>query len=174
MQQVLRRLDSAQRWVLQPLFVVLVIAGGFIGAQKLSARRTPPPRKADAVYAPLVEVAAVSVGRHGIVVRGNGELAARTRIGLVAQVGGEVIAMHPELRAGGRFRAGELLLKLEPREYELSLAHAEADIAAAETGLQEVLARAAAAQAEWRALQGAQPAPPLVVLEPQVAEARAR
>ena len=174
MQRVIRHLDSAQRWVLQPLFVLLVIAGGFLGARALSTRRAPPPRRPDAVYAPLVEFARVSNGRHTVVVRGNGELTARTRIGLVAEVGGEVIAMHPELRAGGRFAAGELLLELEPREYELALARAEADIAGAETALQEIRARAAAASAEWRALQGDKPAPPLVVLEPQVAEAEAR
>lgn len=174
MRQTFLFLDRAQRWVLQPLLVILIVAGGFLGARKLSERREAPRTATAALYAPLVRSALVEVGSHRVTVRGNGALAAQSRIGLVPQVGGEVISIHPELRAGGQFRAGEVLLEIEPRDYELAAARAAADVAAATTVVQEIEARAESARVEWRALHGDRPATPLVVLEPQVAEAKAR
>jgi len=174
MRETFAFLDQAQRWVLQPLLVVLIVAGGFLGARKLSERHEAPRSAAAAIYAPLVRSTVVEVGSHRVTVRGNGVLAARSRIGLVPQVGGEVVSIHPELRAGGQFRAGEQLLAIEPRDYELAAARAAADVAAATTIVQEIQARAESARVEWRALHGDRPATPLVVLEPQVAEAKAR
>jgi multidrug efflux system membrane fusion protein len=174
MRQTIAFLDRAQRWILQPLLVILIVAGGFLGARKLSERREAPRSAIAAIYAPLVRSTVVTVGSHRVNVRGNGVLAARSRIGLVPQVGGEVISIHSELRAGGQFRAGEELLEIEPRDYELAAASAAADVAAATTVVQEIEARAETARVEWRALHGDRPATPLVVLEPQVAEAKAR
>lgn len=167
-------LDGAQRWVLQPLFVIVILVGGFVGAAQLSKRRVLPQQSEAVTYAPLVRVASVQQGPHRVLVRGNGTLAARTRIGLVPQVSGEVIAIHAELRAGGRFRVGDVLLAIEPRDYELAVARSEADVAAATTVLAKVDAEAASARGEWSALHPERPAPPLVALEPQVAEAAAR
>lgn len=174
MKDLVRAVDGLQRWILQPVFVLAVVAGGFIGSAKLAERREPPQRAPSATYAPLVSALATRRAPVTVHVRGNGALAARTRIGLVPQVGGEVVAMHPELRAGGRFRAGEVLFAVEPRDYELAVARAEADVSATDTALAKVEAEAVTARAEWNALHPDLAAPPLAALEPQLAEARAR
>jgi RND family efflux transporter MFP subunit len=104
----------------------------------------------------------------------QGTLQAHTEVALAAQVGGRVLEVHPDLRAGGRFGAEELLLRLDPIEFELALAEARAGLAAAQTQLANQHAEAAAAVAEWQAVQGAAPAPALVLRQPQIAEAEAR
>ncbi|MEZ6014869.1 MAG: efflux RND transporter periplasmic adaptor subunit [Planctomycetota bacterium] len=174
MRSFFHSIDSAQRWVLQPLLVLAILAGGFIGSRKIATLKSKPRPSANVTYAPLVRAVEVKGGTHRVVVRGNGTLAARTRVGLVPQVMGEVVAIHPALRAGGLFRAGEVLFAIEPRDYELNVAKAEADVATAETVVQDIAARAESALAEWRALHADRPPPPLVALEPQVAEAKAR
>jgi len=174
MTRVFEWFDRAQRWLLQPLFVVLVIAGGVLGARSLSRRGEAPQRTAAPSYAPLVRSQIVATTTERAIVGGHGTLEPRSRIRLVPQVGGEVIAVHSALRAGGIFPSGATLFQVDPRDYELDLARAEADVAAATTVVQEIDARAATARAEWSRLHPEREAPTLVALVPQVDEARAR
>lgn len=174
MKRLFGSLSSLSAWVLQPLLILVILAVGFGAASQLSLRREPPQRSETAVYAPLVRAAPVARGAHAIRVRGNGSLAARTRIDLVPQVGGEVVEIHPGLRSGGRFRAGEMLLRIEPRDYELAVARAEAELSSAGTSVTTVRAESESAIVEWERLNPGEPCPPLVRLEPQILEAEAR
>ncbi|VAX09133.1 hypothetical protein MNBD_GAMMA26-2301 [hydrothermal vent metagenome] len=49
----------------------------------------------------------------------------------VAQVSGKIIMLHPRLKQGALIREGEVLLQIDPRDYEL-------DITQAETGLETI------------------------------------
>jgi RND family efflux transporter MFP subunit len=160
--------------VLQPLLVLGVLVAGFLGAMGLASQREAPPRVETVQYAPLVRTIAVRPEARTITVRGHGALRARTRVDLVPQVGGEVIAIHPGLRAGGRFAAGEVLLEVDPIDYELAVARARADVEGTETALVALDAEARAAREEWLELQPEAPVPPLVAREPQLREAAAR
>ena len=51
---------------------------------------------------------------------------------LVAQVAGEVVELSSSLVAGGDFRKGDLLLKLDPRDYEIALARSQATLSRAQ------------------------------------------
>ncbi|MEM7203793.1 MAG: efflux RND transporter periplasmic adaptor subunit [Planctomycetota bacterium] len=168
------RLSAAWRWVLQPLMVIAILVLGFAAATGLAASRVAPPTAEAPAYAPLVRVVRAEVGTSPVRVRGNGAIRARTRIGLVPQVGGRVVAMHPDLRPGGCFAAGAVLLRIEPRDYELAVARAEADVAAARTVLAQEQAQAETAREEWSTVNGPRPIPELVARRPQIAEAEAR
>ena len=71
---------------------------------------------------------------------------------LRAGVGGELIALSDNLRAGGRVEAGEILVQLDPADAEAALARAEADlrearVSATEAGSSLELVRAELATA---------------------------
>ena len=51
---------------------------------------------------------------------------------LVAQVAGEVVKLSSSLVAGGEFSKGDILLKLDPRDYEIALARSEAALSRAQ------------------------------------------
>ena len=51
---------------------------------------------------------------------------------LVAQVAGEVIEISSSLVAGGDFSKGDVLLKLDPRDYEIALARSQAALSRAQ------------------------------------------
>jgi RND family efflux transporter MFP subunit len=51
---------------------------------------------------------------------------------LVAQVAGEVVELSSSLVAGGDFSKGDVLLKLDPRDYEIALARSEAALSRAQ------------------------------------------
>ena len=76
------------------------------------------------------------------------------------------------LAAGGFFEDGEVLLKIDRREYELAVVRARAAIAQAELKLATEEEEAAVARMEWESLGQGEP-PPLVVRAPQIAEAEA-
>ena len=169
-----RRFDRLFRWFLQPLLVVAVLVLGFLGAMGLSSAREAPQRQEPEGYAPLVRTLAIEPALRDVVVAGHGTLEARTRVELVPQVGGLVVAMHPALRAGGRFRAGEVLARIEAIDYELALARAESEVSAAATALELERAEADSAETEWGRLNPEEPPPALVVRAPQIRAAEAR
>ena len=173
MSKIFSSFGSAYRWVLQPLLVVGILALGFLGAMGLSSSREAPQRQAKVSYAPLVRIESVHSGSLDVTVQGNGSLRARTRIELIPQVGGKLIELHPALRAGGHFAAGEVLARIEAIDYELALARAQADVSSAATALEVLRAEAEAAGEEWGRLNPDEPVPTLVGREPQVREAEA-
>jgi RND family efflux transporter MFP subunit len=56
----------------------------------------------------------------------------------VAEVEGRVVEVHPELKAGAFVKAGEVVLRIDPREYELAVSRLESEIAEIEAKLAEL------------------------------------
>ena len=56
----------------------------------------------------------------------------------VAQVSGEVVALHPDFKKGAIMAAGSEIVRISPSDYELAIAQAEANIRAAEARLEEL------------------------------------
>jgi RND family efflux transporter MFP subunit len=56
----------------------------------------------------------------------------------VAQVAGKVVEKHPELERGRLLEAGAVILRIDPADYELALARAQANLESAEAQLAEL------------------------------------
>jgi len=151
---------------------VLVIA--VAAAALLASSRGAPPRTEKPALGPLVEVLLAATADVPVEVTGHGEVTARTWVEVVPEVSGRVLEVHPELVPGGLVRAGEALLVVDPRDYELAVERARATVARATVRLEQELAEAAVARSEWEAIHpGQDPASGLTAREPQVAQARA-
>ena len=122
---------------------------------------------------PLVRVTEVQPETLRIDVETQGNVAPRTEISLVPQVSGKVIDVSPSLRSGGFFAEGDVLVKIEPRDFELQVVQRKAAVAQAKLRLELEQAEADSALRAWRREHGDEPADPLVLREPQLAEARA-
>jgi RND family efflux transporter MFP subunit len=107
-----------------------------------------------------------------LTVRSQGTVAPRTESDLVPEVSGRVVAVSPSLTAGGFFEEGEVLLAIDPRDFELAIVGARAEIARAELALAREEAEAEVARREWEDLGKGEPSS-LVLREPQLAQARA-
>lgn len=157
--------------ILVPIAVLVV---GIAGAKILASSKTAPERQQKPLLGPLVEVINAQPTEVETIVRGNGEVRAKTRVEIVPQVSGRVVAMHPGLVAGGHFRAGDSLLTIEPRDYELAVERARAAVARAGVTLEREQAEAEVALQEWNGIHpGEEPSSGLVVREPQVRQAEA-
>ena len=170
MKSVASFFSSANQWVLQPLLVVAIIIIGFVGANQLSLARPKTVKRDAAVLAPLVEIKSVNATNAAAQVRGYGSVVARGVIDVVPQVSGRVVAVHPNLVAGGLVPTGEALFEIESIDYELARDRALADESAARASFAVETANAEASLAEWRELNPTGAPPPLVAREPQLAQ----
>jgi len=167
----MKRLSYNFRWIIQPLLVLAILVVGFFTAMSFSMFKEEPEKKSRAEYIPLVRVFKTEISQQNITVNGNGTLQARTRINLVPQVGGRVVYIHPDLRAGGKFKADEVLIEIENIDYKLAVTQSEAEVARAETVLELEKAEADAAREEWLEINPDKPVPTLVGRAPQIKEA---
>jgi RND family efflux transporter MFP subunit len=156
--------------IILPLLLPVLGAGLVVLLVVLRPQVKPAPRETPL---PLVRVVRITPVEHRFVVRAQGTVVPHTELQLSAEVAGRVVAVAPSFRDGGFFDRDEVLVRVDPRDYELAVTRAQAQLAEARVRVEREEAEAAVALAEWRALGGDRPANPLVRREPQLAEARA-
>jgi len=150
-----------------PVAILFAGIGGFavLDATKPQPDVTVEPPRPLSVYTE-------SAGRASeqLVVNTQGEVRARVRSDVVAQIGGRVIQVSPEFIEGGRFSPGETLLVIEDTDYRSAANEAEARLAAARVDVEQSLADADVARKQ---LAGVKNPSPLALKRPQVARAQA-
>lgn len=99
-------------------------------------------------------------------VQSQGTVNSKQVIDVVPQVAGEIIYVSPKFVAGGRFEKGEVIARIDPRDYELAVITAEASIAERRQRVMQEEAEAALAAAEWEEL-GQGEASDLTLRKPQ-------
>ena len=122
------------RWfrILAPAVMLLV---GVVVAMVLmqsgpSAKREPPLRQAR-----LVETEPMVIGSSRTRIDAMGTVVAAETVALQPQVGGEVISVSDDLEPGGLFNAGDELLRIDPRDFELAVLQRESEVAQAQSTL---------------------------------------
>lgn len=157
------------------LLPAAVIWGAVAGGRELMA--TPPRAQKRTVErrAPLVAVRAVRFEARHTTVTGLGTVVPSRVVDLRPRVAGEVVETGPHLVAGGRVKAGELLVRLDDTDFALAERQREAELARVEAALRLEEGRREVARREFE-LMG-QPVTPeekaLLLREPQLASARA-
>ncbi|OMH25978.1 hypothetical protein BGP75_25365 [Motiliproteus sp. MSK22-1] len=96
----------------------------------------------------------------------------RTESHLVSQVAGKVVKISERFREGAFFEAGDILIRIDPRDYQVAVDIAEAELIQAQLGLKEEQARVEQALRDWKRL-GKGVAGDLVLRKPQLAAADA-
>jgi len=152
--------------------IVVLIIGAAAAALIASARKTPP-RVDHPPLGPLVEVTPVEVTDVPVTVTGHGEVVPRVAVDLIPQVAGQVVRTHHSLVAGGFFKAGEVLVEIDPRDYDLAVERAQAAVARAKVALEREQAEAEVAREEWNGLHPGEEPTGLVIREPQIRQAEA-
>jgi RND family efflux transporter MFP subunit len=151
-----------------------IIGAGVLVMVILVKSKKLPQRVEKNTPAPLVEVQKLNVRDIQMVVRGFGTVSPKVQVEIVPQVAGKVVYFNPQFKVGGFVRAGEKLLQIDPRDYELALQQARAIVADATVKLDLEKAEAQVARKEWEQLNpDTEPTSPLVLREPQIRQAQA-
>lgn len=123
--------------------------------------------------APLVSVVRPQLNTHSISISGNGSVTIRAYVDLAPQVSGVVASISPALRAGGTFKANEILVSIDTNDFKLRLKQAQAEVGSARSNLQLQQAKSDSAKRNYALFHPNKPVPPLVALQPQISQARA-
>ena len=119
------------------LFLVPVIAGALVFAIALKSRTSPEQRPAKELMASvrIIEVAKVTLIPRAI---GYGNVKPGRIWQAVAEVSGKIVEIHPQLKKGAIVAKGTVLLKIDPSDYRLGIAQAEADLRAINAQIEEL------------------------------------
>ncbi|RKQ71989.1 RND family efflux transporter MFP subunit [Litorimonas taeanensis] len=153
-----------------PVFVIIVAIVGTIG---MGALKPKPEEKKEEAKAVPVLTSLAQTGDVTLTVSAQGEVQPRTQINIVPQVSGQITYMSPKFIEGGAFKAGELLVRIDPAEYKLRVIQARAGVTQASTVVTREESEAEIAKRDWQELgRGGKPSA-LSLREPQLAEAKA-
>ncbi|MDJ0722554.1 MAG: efflux RND transporter periplasmic adaptor subunit [Desulfobacterales bacterium] len=152
-----------------------ILAVGFVGMGAIVNSRTAPAKQAGPPLGPLVETLTVQAGDHQVQVHVTGTVQSRRRAEIMPQVSGRVTRLAPGFEAGGFFREGELLFEIEVDDYRLAVEKTKAEVVRSEYELAKIESEARVARVEWERLDldNKDRPNPLVLYEPQLANARA-
>jgi RND family efflux transporter MFP subunit len=92
---------------------------------------------------------------------------------VIAEVSGKVVSVSENFVAGGFFRQGEVLLHIDPSDYDTALKRAEANLASKQAQYAEQKARSDQALKDWSNLGRTGEPSDLTLRKPQLAEALA-
>jgi RND family efflux transporter MFP subunit len=165
--------------MLKKILLPIIILVGSIGATvALVANREQPIQEEITEARLLVDVIQPQLQDTYITVSSQGTVEPRTRTNIVSEVSGRVTEVSLAFVAGGFFRNGDVLLKLDDQNYRAAVSQNAAAVATARSLLEQERGQADVAQREWDRMSEQQReqirARDLYLRKPQLEEAEAR
>jgi len=152
--------------------LILVTASATLAAYLIRSRPEPPRRPTMPVIT-AVDATRLQLKNHTVIVTSQGTVRPKTESTLIPEVSGRILAISPAFRPGGFFEEHDVLLTIDPKDYEAAAVVAEATLAQMEAALEIEKAQGQQALENWNRLgNGAEPSP-LVLRKPQLMEASA-
>jgi len=108
------------------LTIIGILAMAVAGVVVMSSLRPEPPKKERVDLAPLVEVIVLEAMTANFEVQSQGSVRPKTETTLSSEVSGTIISISPVFVAGGVFDTNEVLMRVDPSNYEVELEQAEA------------------------------------------------
>lgn len=140
-----RRTATGLKWGLS--IGVLALAGA--GAAVFILTKEEPPRAEKPLEGVLVEVIEVDAGDHEVDLRAKGTVVPAQEVVIQPELGGRVVWQSDELVAGGEFKEGQAILKIDPRDFQLAVESFRAEVNRAKLDYRLEARMADVAKREW-------------------------
>lgn len=152
-----------------------VVLLGICGAIGFTLLATGPKAKKRPArpHIPTVETLTAQPADYTVKVETRGTVTPRTQSALIPEVAGRIVYMAPNFRNGGFIETGQLLARIDPRDYESAVTIANAELAKMRLALSEVTAQAEQAKSDWMRLGMEGKPSDLVLHRPQFVSAQA-
>lgn len=152
---------------------LLVLAAGIVAAWAIvshspEAKLQAPPRELPQVRVMRAEPRTVRLNA-----RSQGIVTPRVQSDLVSEVAGRVVKVAPSFAAGGFFKQGEVLVVIDPRDYEFAITKAQVQVAEARRALLQEQAEVEQARRDWKVLGEGKPTD-FALRKPHLTEAQAK
>lgn len=111
------------------LTIVGILVAAIIAVGLMSTMKSEPPKKERIELDPLVEVLVLEDMTANFEVQSQGTVRPRTETILSSEVSGTITQISPKFVAGGVFQADEVLMRIDPTNYDVALQQADALVA---------------------------------------------
>ncbi|VAW40213.1 hypothetical protein MNBD_GAMMA01-222 [hydrothermal vent metagenome] len=130
-----------------PFIIVVLIT---VGIWFLMSVLKPEIEKKDDVAAiPMVETITIKPVDFVVPIVTEGMVLPKTSINFSAEIVGKITFVAPQFSNGGKFAAGDVLVKVDPKDYELAIVRSKANVAAALAQLDLDQAKSDLAKNDW-------------------------
>ena len=166
---------TRKKQIIHLVLAVSLLLIGILGFKALTASREEIHRSRPVEVLPLVRVITARTGSRTVSLTSQGTVRPVREIEMVSEVKGKVVHISPMLIDGGIFNKGDILLRIDPADYEIAVTLAKARVKDSESKFQLAREEADVACQEWQELYGfGKIPPPLVAKKPQLAASLAR
>ena len=126
--------------IIRVVATVGILAVGFGGLALMIVLGQPEAKtvEPEEKHSPLVETALVGLQRESLDIDVDGVVVPRREIGVAAEVGGQVIEKTDDCEAGKYVREGTLLVRVDPRDYQLEVRRLDKELKQAQVSLEEL------------------------------------
>ncbi|MEK7265131.1 MAG: efflux RND transporter periplasmic adaptor subunit [Pseudomonadota bacterium] len=148
-----------------PFLVLVAAAAGVAG---LMATAPKPDKNTQASLPIAVEIATARAEETSLRVTTQGQVKSKNEADVAAQVSGQVLYISPALEAGAYFKKGDVLAKIDPAQYKLSVDRSRSQVARAREALARAKSEASLAEQDWKDLGLTGDPSELTLQKPQV------
>jgi RND family efflux transporter MFP subunit len=145
---------AAPKPIVRIVLSIVLIVAGIAGARYLIHTKPKANRRPPVKMAPLVKTMPLEPGTFRINVPAMGLVVPAQAMVLKVQEAGEIIEMNPEFTTGGQLQANDLILQIDPKDYQLALQQKQRSLSDAEYAYKLELGRQDVARREWDLLYG--------------------
>ena len=114
------------RGLQRSLLITGILASAILVSVAMVAMRGEPPKRETPELAMLVDVIALEPMNAQFPILSQGTVRPRTETFLSAEISGSITEISPKFVPGGVFDAGEVLMRIDPTNYEVAVKQAEA------------------------------------------------
>ena len=125
-------------YVVRSIPFCLILALGFVGFFSLMSLRKPPATIESQQLAPVIETIPVRDGGRSLRLEADGEVVPFKQVSLSAQVAGRIHTKDAACRAGHYVEAGQLLLQIDSRDYDLEIRRTQELLRQTEVSIEEL------------------------------------
>jgi RND family efflux transporter MFP subunit len=133
------------------LSIAILGCGAVLASYYLKTGPEAKPRKHE-TSPPLVEVKQINYGSHRLIINGMGTVLAAKEINLTASVGGEIVNMSDKMVPGGFFAKEELLMTIDPVDYQLVVKRLQSEVGKVQNELELEMGNQLIARKEFEVL----------------------
>jgi len=147
-------IDSTTENVVKKHVKQLLISAAMLAAAGLVATTMYMNRPPSALAEPeerVVTVEAIEVVRENIriPIQAQGTVGPARQTSIISEVKGRILEVSDDFNVGSFARKGDVLLRIDPRDYQTSLLRAQAAVASAQSNLAQEEGRAQVASRNW-------------------------
>ena len=141
------------RKILKAVLVLAIVGAGYGVYLFLKTSRDVPQRQAPGQRPTLVEVIPATEAEEPVTVSAMGTVIAAQSVTVFTEVSGRIVYQSSRLVPGGRFSRGQILVRIDPADYDLMLRQQQARVVQAKMELARERGLKSVAEREWKLIQ---------------------